>query len=93
MSDALTTDPYLRQRDGGSVALIRRPQRTCPFGGRMRLPQNQPKTARPAAKMTQQASRSAGHASKLWNYGPFGDNAINEIMAFRVQGWRAGARF
>jgi hypothetical protein len=38
MSDASTTDPYLRQGDGGSVVLIRRPQRACPFGGGMRLP-------------------------------------------------------
>jgi lipoprotein-anchoring transpeptidase ErfK/SrfK len=59
----------------------------------MRLPQNQPKTAKAAAKMTQQASRSAGQASKLWNYSPFGDNAINEIVAFRAQGWRAAQGF
>jgi hypothetical protein len=63
MTGALTTDPYLRQRDGGNVALIWR--------AAAHLPKNQPKAARIAAEKTQQASRSAGQASKFWNYGQF----------------------
>jgi hypothetical protein len=41
------------------------------FGGRAALPKNQPETEPFAAKKTQPACRSAGQASKVWNYGRF----------------------
>jgi hypothetical protein len=35
------------------------------------LPKNEPKAAKLVAEKTQPASRNAGQASKVWNYGRF----------------------
>ena len=39
--------------------------------GAAALPKNETETAKPEAKKPQAASRIAGQASKLWNYGRF----------------------
>ena len=60
---ALAAGRYLRRRDGG--------RRGPDSAAAARLPKNQPETPEFAAKKTQRPCRSAGRASKVWNYGRF----------------------
>jgi hypothetical protein len=77
MTRALTTEPYLRQRDGASVALIRRLGRIC------RKISRKPHNLRQKRHSKRAATRNKHLSSGIM--ADFGDNAINGIVAFRAQ--------
>jgi hypothetical protein len=85
MTVALTLHPYLRRRDGFGVALIRRPGPTCPKMSRK--PQNLRQKRHNSPPAARDKHLSAGIVTG------FGDNAINGIVAFWAQDWRANASF
>jgi hypothetical protein len=84
MTGAFTSDPYLRRRGGGTVAAIRRRQCLCPKMSRKPQYLRQKRHSQPVA--TRDRHLSSGII------GDFDDNAINGIVAFWAQGWRAIAK-
>src|ERR1700693_6313435 len=79
MTRALTTDPYLRLRDGAGVAPIRPPSCICPKISRKPDNLRQKRHSKRAA--TRNKHLSSGSVAD------FGDNATNGIVAFRAQVW------
>jgi hypothetical protein len=84
MAGALTFDQDLRQPDGGSVAPIRRPGRVCPKISPKPKHMQQKRHNRLAA--VQDKHLSSGIMADI------DDNALNGIVAFTAQCWRANAR-